>query len=66
LFHVGTFHVGLDVRIAPTPNGVDPTDHLAHGASPHPCCDAGSLPLRTVQVDGPMAAQGERMHWVDP
>jgi hypothetical protein len=58
--------LGLDVRLAVLPNGTDPADYLAQ---PSPSLDifrgTHALPLLAVQVQSAIAAQGDRMQWVE-
>lgn len=59
-------HIGLDVRVASLPAGSDPTEYLSH-----PLGDVDTfrydhaLPLLTVQTEQVIAAQGDRMQWIE-
>jgi DNA primase len=57
---------GLDVRLALLPTGVDPADHLAgRGATLDVFSHEHAIPLLTVRVQHEIAAQGDRMQWVE-
>jgi DNA primase len=57
---------GLDARIAVLPSGVDPADYLARTDSTlDTFTDAQAVPLLTMQVHDAIAAQGERMQWIE-
>lgn len=59
-------HLGLDVRAASLPSGSDPAEYLSHTLG-----DIRSfrydhaLPLLTVQTEQVIAAQGDRMQWIE-
>jgi len=58
--------LGLDVRLAVLPNGTDPADYLARPTgSLDVFRDTHALPLLAVQVQSAIAAQGDRMQWVE-
>jgi DNA primase len=58
--------LGLDVRLAVLPNGIDPADYLAQPTgSLDVFRDTHALPLLAVQVQSAIAAQGDRMQWVE-
>jgi DNA primase len=58
--------VGLDVRIAALPNGTDPAEYLSR---PGTSLDAFTAdygePLLTMRVQQAIAAQGDRMQWIE-
>lgn len=57
---------GLDVRVAVLPEGCDPADYLAQPSGTLDTFrDTHTLPLLTVQVRHAIAAQGDRMQWVE-
>ena len=57
---------GADVRIAALPNGNDPASYLAQTGSTLDAFTAeSSVPLLTVQVENAIAAQGDRMQWIE-
>jgi DNA primase len=58
-------YAGLDVRVAVLPNGVDPAEHVAHGGTLDFLRPANALPLITVNVERAIAAQGDRMQWIE-
>ena len=58
-------HVGLEVHVAVLPNGLDPAELLAHGGMVHAFIAAAALPLLSVHVERAVAAQGDRMQWVE-
>jgi len=58
--------LGLDVRLAALPNGTDPADYLAQPTgSLDVFRETHALPLLAVQVQHAIAAQGDRMQWVE-
>ena len=57
--------VGLDARIAVLPNGLDPAELLSHGGSIEIFTSRQALPLLTVHVHRAIAAQGDRMQWIE-
>jgi DNA primase len=58
--------VGLDVRVAALPNGLDPADALAQpDSSIDQFTHANAVPLLTLQVERFIAAQGDRMQWIE-
>ena len=57
---------GLEPRIAVLPTGTDPADHLSRpGASLRFLDDRETLPLITFHVERAIAAQGDRMQWIE-
>ncbi len=58
--------LGVEVRVAVLPNGSDPADYLTHPAGTLDTFTAKhAVPLLTVQVEHLIAAQGERMQWIE-
>jgi DNA primase len=57
---------GLDVRIAALPSGTDPCEYLGHAAA---MLDTfrydHAVPLLTACVQDAIAAQGDRMQWIE-
>lgn len=58
-------HAGLEAYIAVLPNGLDPAELLSHGGSTAAFTPEQALPLLTVQVERAIAAQGDRMQWIE-
>src|SRR5207249_2946664 len=59
-------YFGLDVRISVLPNGSDPTDYLTRADSNLDTFrPADGLPLITVHAQKSIAAQGDRMQWIE-
>lgn len=57
---------GLDARIAVLPTGLDPADYLARPDSTlDTFTETQAIPLLTAQVHDAIAAQGERMQWIE-
>jgi DNA primase len=57
---------GLNVGIAALPNGTDPAEYLSHpGTSLDPFTVDYGVPLLTVRVQQAIAAQGDRMQWIE-
>lgn len=58
--------VGLDSRIAILPNGSDPAEHLSRADATLDTVRAvNALPLLAVRVEHAIAAQDDRMRWVE-
>lgn len=57
---------GLDVRVATLPNGSDPCEYLGNAAGTVDAfrCDH-AVPLLTLHVEQAIAAQGDRMQWIE-
>jgi DNA primase len=57
---------GLDVRVATLPSGTDPCEYLGHAATSVAAfrCDH-AVPLLTMHVEQAIAAQGDRMQWIE-
>ncbi|MDT4933280.1 MAG: primase [Pseudonocardiales bacterium] len=59
-------YAGLDVRVAVLPNGTDPADYLTRQNSTLDVFrDTHALPLLTIRVQRAVAAQGDRMQWIE-
>jgi DNA primase len=57
---------GLDVRVSLLPNGIDPSDYLTGpDASLDPFTHDRAIPLLTVHVQQAIAAEGDRMQWIE-
>jgi DNA primase len=57
---------GADVRVAALPIGTDPASYLAQPESTLDTFTGNSAaPLLTVQVENAIAAQGDRMQWIE-
>src|SRR5205823_5572382 len=57
---------GLDVRVALLPNGSDPCEYLGHAVgSVDTFRYDHAVPLLTVHVEEAIAAQGDRMQWIE-
>jgi DNA primase len=57
---------GADVRIAVLPNGLDPAEYLAQAtASLDTFTASQAVPVLAVAVQHAIAAQGERMQWIE-
>ena len=56
---------GLEVHVAVLPNGLDPAELLARGGDVNAFTTSAALPLLSVHVERAIAAQGDRMQWVE-
>jgi hypothetical protein len=56
---------GLDVRVAMLPTGTDPADYLARSGWIASFTHEHALPLLALHVEQAVAAQGDRMQWVE-
>ena len=57
---------GLDVRVAALPNGTAPAEYISHPRGSRNAFTAEyGVPLLTARVQQAIAAQGDRMQWVE-
>lgn len=57
---------GADVRVSVLPNGLDPADYLAQPDSTvNTFTPEHAVPLLAVHVQAAIAAQGDRMQWIE-